>query len=287
MNFELVSDSSCDLSSTLIAEYGINIVPFYVSFNGETYYKENVDITVAEFYDRLIKEDVYPKTSLPAVQDYCDVFESILQQGKDVVCVCLSSKFSGSYQSACNAKLNLADQYPDRRIEIIDSLAATVAQGEIVKFVAKLRIENATIDDVLNKLNNVNLNYKVFFTVDSLEYLAKGGRLGKGSLLLGTLLDIKPILNHSDGELFPVAKVRKKQKAFDYIVNEAYEYSKLFKEFNVTVASSVDSDDFKQVVKMCQKKFGKDVLINTGRVGCTIGVHTGPTAIGVLISNYN
>ncbi len=286
MNFELISDSSCDLKPSIVEEFGINIVPFYFSFDGETYFKEGHEYTSKDFFNKLSNEDIYPKTSLPSVQDYCDIFEPILKEGKDIICLCISSKFSGSYQSAANAKMNLADSYPDRRIEVIDSQAATGAQGEIVKFVARLRKNNATISDVLTALEDSKLTYKVFFTVDSLEYLAKGGRLGKAGLLLGTLLDVKPILNHSNGELFPVAKVRKKKKAYDHIINEAFEYSKLFDKFTLNFIYCLDNEDSQLAYKMTQKKFGKDVEINMCQLGSTIGVHTGPTAVGIVISNY-
>ncbi len=286
MNFELISDSSCDLSSSVIKELDIKIVPFYFSFDGETYFKEGHEYTSDDFFDKLSTEDIYPKTSLPSVQDYCDLFEPLLKEGKDIICLCISSKFSGSYQSACNAKMNLSETYPDRTIEIVDSQAATAAQGEIVKHVARLRLNNATIAETLASLENPHLTYKLFFTVDSLEYLSKGGRLGKAGLLLGTLLDVKPILNLSNGELFPVAKVRKKKKAYEHIVDESFEYSKLFEKFTINFIYCVDNEDTQTCYKMIQKKYGKDAEIIKTQLGSTIGVHTGPTAVGVLISNY-
>ncbi len=286
MNFEIISDSSCDLSKIDIKKHNINIVPFYFSFDGETYYKEGDEYTSFDFFNKLATEDLYPKTSLPSVQDYYDAFERILKEGKDIVCLCISSKFSGSYQSANNAKMNIQDAYPDRRIEVLDSLAATVAQGVVVKHVAKLQQNGATIDEVIASLNNPENNYKIFFTLDTLDYLQKGGRLGKGASLVGSLLDIKPILTLEDGELFPLAKVRKKKKAYDYIVDASYEYSKTFEKFTVTLLTCLDTDDVTVLKTQCEEKFGNNVNIEVEYIGCTIGVHTGPTAIGVLISNY-
>ncbi len=286
MNFELISDSSCDISRIDINKHNINIVPFYFSFDGETYYNEGVEYTNFDFFEKLRDEDLYPKTSLPSVQDYSDAFEAILKEGKDIVCLCISSKFSGSFQSANNAKMNIQDSYPDRRIEVIDSQAATVAQGAIVKHVARLRENNATIDEVLASVKDAKYDYKVFFTIDSLDYLQKGGRLGKGASLVGSLLDIKPILTHENGELFPLAKVRKKKKSFDYIVDASYEYSKNFDEFKVTILTCLDTEDVETVKALCKEKFGQDTNIDVEYIGCTIGVHTGPTALGVLITNY-
>ncbi len=286
MSFEIISDSSCDLTLEQIKELNINVVPFYFSYDGETYYKQNEKDTSTDFYNKLKNEDLHPKTSLPAVQDYCDAFEQILKQGKDIVCICLSSKLSGSYQSALNAKMNISEDYPDRRIEVIDSLAATSAQALYVKHVIKMRENNASIDDVLNSLQNDDLQYKVFFTVDSLEYLTKGGRIGKCSSLVGSLLDVKPILNHSDGELFPVAKVRKKKKAIDTIVNLAHEYAQQFENPNVSLIYCLQNDDITSLKEACVEKFNLSESLETSQLGCTIGVHTGPTAMGILVSNF-
>ncbi len=286
MNFEIISDSSCDLTKSDIKKYNINIVPFYFSFDGENYFKEGVEYTSFDFFNKLSTEDLYPKTSLPSVQDYYDMFESILKTGKDVVCLCISSKFSGSFQSANNAKMNIQDEYPERRIEVIDSLAATYAQGAIVKHVAFLRDNNATIDEVLASLKDPKNEYKIFFTLDTLDYLQKGGRLGKGASLVGTFLDIKPILTLENGELFPLAKVRKKKKAFDYIIDAAYEYSKGFENFSVTIATCLENEDFVQLSTQAQQKFGPDITIDKEFIGSTIGVHTGPTVIGILVTNY-
>ncbi len=286
MNFELFSDSSCDLTKIDIKKHNITIVPFYFSFDGETYYKEGAEYTSFDFFNKLDAEDLYPKTSLPSVQDYCDAFEPVLKEGKDIVCVCLSSKFSGSYQSANNAKMNILDSYPDRRIEIIDSQSATFAQGAIVKHIAKLREHNGTIDDVITTINNPNNDYKVFFTVDTLDYLQKGGRLGKGASLIGSFLDIKPILTLESGELYPIAKVRKKKKALDYVVEQAYDYSANFDSFSVTVLTCLDTNDTVALVDACKAKFGADTPVGVEYVGTTIGVHTGSTVMGVLITNY-
>ncbi len=287
MNFEIISDSACDIKKSDIQKYNINIVPFYFSFDGETYYKEGAEYTSFDFFNKLATEDLYPKTSLPSVQDYYDAFETILKDGKDVVCLCISSKFSGSFQSANNAKMNIQDAYPERRIEVIDSLAATYAQGAILKHIAKLRQNNATIDEVVASINNPKNDYKIYFTIDTLDYLQKGGRLGKGASLVGTFLDIKPILTLENGELFPLAKVRKKKKALDYIVDAAFDYSKSFDNFSVSILTCLDTDEaIEQLTALTKAKFGDDIELSFEYVGSTIGVHTGPNVCGILVTNY-
>ena len=120
--YQIFSDSSCDLPENLLQEHQIKLIPFYVSFDQENYYKENVDITKEEFYRTLTSKKVYAKTSLPSVQDYISMFTPSLKEGNDILCLCLTQKFSGSYQSALNAKHILEEQYPDVNISIIDSI---------------------------------------------------------------------------------------------------------------------------------------------------------------------
>ncbi len=286
MDFEIISDTSCDLTPSQAQKLGISLVPFYFSFDGETYYKEGHSITSDDFFNKLKNEDLYPKTSLPSVQDYIDMFEKNLKEGKDILCFTISSKFSGSHQSALTAKLSIVDDYPDRRIEIYDSLAATAAQGVLVKHAAKLKSEDKSMDEIIGILDSGNLFHKIFFTVDSLEYLAKGGRLGKGASLLGTLLDVKPILNLYNGELFPVAKVRKKKKAFETILEQAYECANEFDAFSLTLVYSLEGEDTQVLENLIKDKFGDDVKLNKSQLGTTIGVHTGPAVIGILVSNF-
>ena len=118
--YQIISDSSCDLPMSLLEILNIGIVPYFVSFDTVTYYKEILELTPETFYDEVKARKVYPKTSLPPIQDYINVFEPYLKEGKDILCICLTSKFSGSYQSAMNAGNILLETYPDARIEVMD-----------------------------------------------------------------------------------------------------------------------------------------------------------------------
>ena len=135
----IISDGSCDLPKDLAAKENITVVPFYVSFDEKNYMKEGVDIGVRDFYQKMVdNKGVFPKSSLPSVQDYMEVFEPIIKQGKGIVCICITSKFSGSLQSATNAKNILLETYPDAKIEVIDSMVNTVLQGLFVLEAAKM-----------------------------------------------------------------------------------------------------------------------------------------------------
>jgi len=128
-DYQIFSDSSCDVPVELLEKHNISLIPFYITFDQEKFYKENIEISNSEFYEVLSKEKVFPKTSLPSVADYMSAFKQALKEGKNVLCLCLTAKFSGSYQSAINAKNILEEKYPDSKIHIVDSIQATAGQG--------------------------------------------------------------------------------------------------------------------------------------------------------------
>ena len=137
--YRIVSDGDCDLPVEMVKELGIDVVPFYVSFDDTNYYRENIDIGIREFYDRMVNEPtVFPKSSMPSIQDYMDVFEPIVERGEAVICICITMKFSGSFQSATQAKQMILEEHPDAEITIIDSTLDTVCQGIYVLEAVKM-----------------------------------------------------------------------------------------------------------------------------------------------------
>ncbi len=223
---KLVSDSSCDLTKEEINELNLDIVPFSVSFDDTNYFRENIDITLDEFYEKLSTPDVFAKTSLPSVNLYLDVFEKAVKDGLDVLCLTLSSKLSGSYQSAVNAKNILLEDYPDAKIEIIDSMQASIAQGALVLFAHKLIKSGKTLLETTEILSKNRENVSFYLTVNTLKYLQKGGRIGKTQALAGELLNVHPIISIQDGELIPATKVRGQKKAASTLIKLANEFVK-------------------------------------------------------------
>ncbi|MFV0519655.1 MAG: DegV family protein [Lachnospirales bacterium] len=282
-NYEIVSDSSSDLDLKFIKENNINIVPFSVSFDDNTYYRENIDITVDEFYKKLVTTTSV-KTSLPSIQAYLDVFTPIVEKGNDVLCICLSSKLSGSYQSAVNAKEILNEEYPDAVINIIDSRSATGGQGHIVKEALWGKVNGLSIEENKIKLVNILKSTKIYFTLDTLEYLSRGGRIGKGAALAGTLLDIKPILSLDEGEIQPVGKIRRRKKAIEQVMLVVTEeVKKLGGNCNIYVCASEFNQEAFNFFEEVKNRFNLE-KINMYRVGVTIGVHTGPGVLGIGVS---
>ena len=169
--YQIISDSSCDLPTNLLETLNIGIVPYYVSFDTVSYYKEILELTPETFYDEVKARKVYPKTSLPPIQDYINIFEPYLKEGKDILCICLTSKFSGSYQSAINAGNILLETYPDARIEVMDSISVTGTQGLLVYEACRMRDEGYSLDRLVETLDRQKQTSKINFTVDSLDFL--------------------------------------------------------------------------------------------------------------------
>ncbi len=282
--YQIISDSSCDIAPEYINKADLGIVPFFVSFDGETYYKEIYELTPNTFYDRINQSSIFPKTSQPTIQDYTDVFEPYLKAEKDILCLCLTSNFSGSYQSAVNAKHILDESYPEARIEVIDSRNVTGIQGLLVWEALRMRDKGYTLDQQLEKIEALKGTTKINFTVDSLEHLQKGGRIGKAAALAGTILNIKPIIVAQHGELFPESKVRGHKKALRTIMEmtrqeigdkkDQYRLLLLYaekerKEMTAALAAELSAEGYELI----------DPPL--AQVGITIGTHAGPTAIGI------
>lgn len=281
--YQIISDSSCDLPEGLRKTLNIGIVPYYASFDTVHYHKELLDITPEEFYDKVKESKVFPKTSLPPIQDYIDVFEPYIKQGRDILCICLTSKFSGSFQSANNAKSILLETYPDARIEVLDSISVTGTQGLLVYEACRMRDEGYDLDRLIETLEQQKQTTKINFTVDSLDFLQKGGRIGKASALMGTILNIKPIIVMKDGELFPSSKVRGHKKALQLILKMTREEIEAEKEkYSVCV---IRAERERQAIaeELADELRGEgfQVMDEIWPIGITIGTHAGPTPIGI------
>lgn len=288
-NYKLFSDSSCDLPAFYVEKYDIGIVPYTVSFGDEIYYKEISELQPYDFYEKIVSQNIFPKTSLPSIQDYMDAFTPALQNGKDVICLCLSSKFSGSFQSACNAKNILLECYTDSNIAIIDSRQATGGQGLLLYEMAQMQCAGYEFEKVVSETERLRDTAKINFTVESLEYLQKGGRIGKASALAGTILNIKPIIVMANGELSPAGKVRGFKKAVKTIIDMTQnEIGEKLENYQLCVLSAQNMDRAEELKQLLKQNACYDILEIPFQVGVTIGAHAGPTALGICyIKKYN
>ena len=291
-NYVIVSDSSCDLPDELIKENNIKVVPFYVSLDGNDYLKERVNLQVRDFYEKMVNEsNLNPKTTLPSVADYEDVFEEQIKAGNSIICVCITSKFSGSYNSASVAKENCLEKYPNAKITVIDSMVNTGVQGLLVLEIARMKRDGKTYDEAIKLANAMRKTGRIFFTVGNLEYLRKGGRIGKLVGIVGATLKIKPIIVLRDGEIFSAGISFKKKKSFLKATDAALNYFKENKEnpddYQFITGYGYDIEEgklYNEKLKEILKR--EDVLLI--QIGATIGVHTGPYPLGVgFIKKYD
>lgn len=291
-NYQIFSDSSCDTPAELLQLHNITLIPFYITFDQENYFKENIEITNQRFYEVLEKEKVYPKTSLPSVLDYINKFESAIIEGKDVLCLCLTQKFSGSFQSAVNAKNILLEKYPGANMHIVDSIQATGGQGILLLQAAYMREAGYSVEENVNRLDEIKSTARIMFTVDTLEYLQKGGRIGKVASLAGTMLNLKPLIQLKDAELIPYSNVRGRNKSLQKIIDmtEEYfkEYGEKYEDYDFCLANATTPEDANYVQLKLEKLIGKKISYPYFSIGVTIGTNTGPGALGVcFVKRYN
>ena len=287
--FHIISDGSCDLPVELAKEKNVTIVPFYVSFDDEHYLKENVEIDVREFYQQMVdRKGVYPKSSMPSAQDYEDVFRPYVEEKVPVICICITTKFSGSMQSALNAKEALREEYPDAEITVIDATINTVLQGLYVLEAIELRDAGVSYQDAVARLEEIKGTGRIFFTVGNMEYLKHGGRIGKVGALAGSVLDIRPVITLKKGEIFPSGIGRGRKRSTAKCIDLLLDYLKKSRLgidcYSITVGYGYDIEEGKQyrdeAVRVLRSR-GYDVKeIPARQIGATIGVHTGPYPLG-------
>jgi len=269
----IVTDSTCDLPIELIQKYNISVVPLYVRF-GEKVYREGIDITGNEFYQRL-KGTISPSTSQPSPQDFITVYQELNQDDNSIISIHISSKLSGTVQSAIMAKneLNL------EKIEIIDSLQTSISLGMIVLEAAKLCQGQKSKNEIINSISKLIHEIRTIFTVDTLEYLQKGGRIGKAQAFLGSILDIKPILGIQEGEVIPLAKVRGRKKMFSEVIEKIKEDIGT-KKINVGLVHANSQELGLKLKDLMYEHFQiKECIFS--QIGAVIGTHTGPGTLGV------
>lgn len=289
MNFGIVSDSSCDLPESYVQTEQVEIVSFFLSFDGEEYYREGKEISIPEFYQRMAENpDCFPKTSMPSIQDYVGAFLSFVKKGLPVLCICLSRKLSGSLQAAVNAKQVVEEQFQGARIEVVDSCLATALQGMLVKNAVEMRNAGKTLDEAAEALRSLRQSGHIFFTTDDLKYLEHGGRIGKVASVAGSVLKIKPLIQFYDGELGSAELCRGRKKSLQKIIDKMESYIQDLKiepedYFLVTGVGLwvPEYDEFKMRLRERLGTSGFRVREwEDIQIGATIGVHTGPYPLG-------
>lgn len=287
--FHIISDGSCDLPPKLTAEKNVTVVPFYVSFDDEHYEKENVEVGIRDFYQRMVDNPkIYPKSSMPSAQDYMDVFNPYVEAGVPIICICITTKFSGSYQSAMNAKAMILEEHPDAEITVIDSTINTILQGIYVLEAVNLRDSGMGYEAAVARLEEIKSTGRIFFTVGDMEYLKHGGRIGKVAGVAGSVLGIRPIITLMQGEIFPSGIGRSRKgttgKCIDLLLKYLREVNAGIERYSIAMGFGYDYDEaaaFRDKALETLRENGYAIEdIPLYQIGAAISVHTGPYPLG-------
>lgn len=287
--FKLISDSAFDINKDFAEKNGITMVPLYVTFDGENYHKEQIDVDPDEFYRRLVEDGAFPKSSLPTIQDYTDAFLPYVKQNMPIICICISTTLSGSYNSASTARLQLLDDYPDAKITVIDSRQDAASQGLFVYEALRMRNDNVPYEKAVSVLNEMIPYGRIFFTIGSLDYLQKGGRIGKLASLISGKLSIRPLIILKNGELGigGIARTRNKSKANVISLCKKFLKDADFKKENYvfSVEAGYGLEECEEFRKEVEEQLDIKCLESTEeyptRIGVVTACHTGPYPIGI------
>ena len=291
-DFEIISDGSCDLSDEAVSKLGIRVVPFYVAYDEESYLKEKVDFQVQEFYQKLMDNPgVFPKTSMPTAEDYCQEFQKALELNKNILCITISKKFSGSLNSALMARDMFLEEHPDARVEVVDSTVNSCTQGLLVREIARMRENGLTLDEVLSKIEEIKVTGRSYFTINGLSYLQHGGRIGKLTAIVGNILKVTPLIVQKDGEIqsggIALSRKRAIMKIFDKFKSTLHKHNLSLEDYLIVVGYGNSLEEGMEFAKKFEEIFGKKVEL-FDQIGATIAVHTGPYPIGIaFIRKYD
>lgn len=286
--FKIISDSACDLSAEYIDKHDITIVPIYISFDEEHYYKDGIEIERNTFYDKLVKENLFPKTSLPSVEDYMNIFTPYVREHVPVICVCISTVLSGSYNSASTARDIILEDYPDAKITVVNSRQNTASQALFVNELVRMQEDGVDYETTVSKLDALCESGMIFFTVGSLDYLRKGGRIGKLATMATGKLGIKPIIIMKGGELNIGGVGRNRSKLLKSIIKQVGDFMNSdghsLDDYNMNMGMGYDADEAAHFLKGAEESIGKKTDTNLNvLIGPTSACHTGPYALGLAI----
>lgn len=280
VNYYVVTDSTADIPQQEREALGVRMVPLKVHFGSETYL-DSITLQSEQFYPKLEQAAALPTTSQPSPVDFLDVYKGILDEDPEghILSIHLSSALSGTYQSAELAKSLLEQQ---DKVTVIDSRTASYGIGMLVVAAARAAKEGLDREAIVELVEKMRSKNKVYFLVDTLEYLQKGGRIGKASAVLGSLLNIKPILSVDDeGEVASVDKIRGTKKAIQRIV-ELLQQDYSGQEVDISVVHSNDEAAAENLASVLKEHF-QVRNVKYSQLGPVIGTHVGPGTVGVFI----
>ena len=279
-NYQIITDSGCDLPNEILEKLDLKMVSLSLIFRGETM-ADSVSGDIKSFYESMRQGEV-STTSAINPDGWSQAIENELKQGTDVLVIAFSSGLSTTYQSAVIAAGELMEKYPQRKVLVVDSLCASLGQGLLCHYAAQKRDEGLSLEELAAWLEENKLNLCHWFTVDDLVYLKRGGRVSAATALVGTLLNIKPVLHVDDeGHLVSVTKTRGRKASIQAMVDQMVASAFPGENDFITICHGDCFEDAQYLAGLCKEKLGvKEVFI--GYTGAVIGSHSGPGTLALF-----
>jgi DegV family protein with EDD domain len=273
---KIVTDSTAYLPEEYVQAHDVRVVSLYVHFGAEAF-REGVELSNADFYERLKAAPELPTTSQPSAGEFHEVFQALLEEGHEVICLTISSELSGTYNSASAA----VEMLGDVPISVVDSRSTSAGLQLLVEAAVAATAAGRTRQDIVQELEAIKQKLHVLFVVDTLEYLQKGGRIGPAKALMGTMLKVKPILCLHDGRIEPLEQVRSKRKAMSRLLELIEErLGDGNAKIEAAVINALVPDEAAQMAQELGNRIVCDRLA-VADLGPAIGTHTGPGAVGI------
>lgn len=282
LTYTLFTESTADLTQDLVEQLDVRVLPMEFTLDGATYlnYPDNRQLSPQDFYNALRKGGM-STTSQVNSEAMKDAFRPLLAAGQDILYLVFSSGLSGTFQSARLAAQDLAEEFPQRKVRVVDTLNASMGEGLVVFYAARMRQQGKPLDEVADYIETNKMQFNSWFTVDDLMFLKRGGRLWGGAALAGTLLGIKPILHvDSQGHLVNVEKVRGRKASLDALAKHYLEHG-LDKDKHTVLISHGDApEDAQYLAEKIRAAGAKEVYLGT--IGPVIGAHSGPGTVALF-----
>lgn len=282
MQVKILADSACDLPLRFYTDNNVTLIPLKVHVNDQEFEDvKTIDSTTV--YDA-IRNGSIPKTSQASPLVFEELFTQMAENNEDGIYIAFSSQLSGTYSTASMILDQVKEKYPNFNLTIVDTKCASLGQGLIVKEAADLALNHASKEEILNDVLFRSEHMEHLFTVEDLDYLAKGGRVSKASAFLGGLLNIKPVLNVEDGKLVPIEKIRGKKKVLRRLIDLMKERGADLEEQIIGISHADNEETALEVKSMIEEEFHpKEVYITS--IGSAIGAHTGAGTIAIFFLN--
>lgn len=273
MPVKIVTDSVADIPENVVRELGITVVPVLVRF-GEEVYRDGIDLTTDQFYQRLVNSKVLPVTSAPSMAEFAQTYAKLARETDEIIVIVISSKLSGIYNVAVQSVSLLERKC---RVTVVDSQWAVMAQGFLVIKAARAANEGASYEEVLNTVRGNMSRVDIRAAFDTLDYLKRGGRIGRAQALLGSMLKVNPVVTLKDGVVEPAARTRSRAKAIDVLYDFVASYTHIEE---LAVEEAACPEDAELLAERLGALFPRERIYRS-RTTPVIGTHTGP---GLLVT---